>query len=412
MRRQLTICLLLTALSLTGCGTARETEDIMYVMALGIDLAPEKKMEVTYQLAVPARLTGTAGTIKKEESALPTSFIATNLAEAQSLFNSTNSRTPNQSHVKVLVIGEKLARQGVGDLMASILRFRQFRGSVKMLIVKGSAKEFLTKNTPTLDIQPARYYESMFQTAKDSSYYVKTDAHEFYTRLKNTSGSPYTALGGVNPLSGHDQPDKKRSPPEQSDQYSAGSIPRSGSDNPVELAGTALFRGDKMVGTLTTEETRTLSMLLGEHPSAFAVFEDPLEPAKYVNIDLHLGRTPKIETKLDNGRPSITINLLLEGEITSIPSGINYEETAYRTLLEEQVNQVLRRRVENLIALTQELRCDPAGISMHFRPCFRTYQEMEEANVHDLYNRAQVEVTVITKIRRTGLMWRSSAIHQ
>ena len=182
--------------------------------------------------------------------------------------------------------------------------------------------------------------------------------------------------------------------------------------NPVEFAGTALFRGDKLVGILTTEETRTLSMLLGEHPSAFAVFEDPLEPANYVNIDLHLGRTPKIETKLNNGQPTITISLLLEGEITSIPSGIHYEETAYRTLLEEHVNQILRRRVENLIALTQELRCDPAGISMHFRPCFRTYQEMEEANILDLYNRAGVEVTVITKIRRTGLMWRSSGMYQ
>ena len=107
MRRQLMICLLLIVLSLTGCGTARETEDIMYTMAIGIDTAPEKKLEVTYQLAVPARLSGTAGTVKKEESAIPTSFIATNLAEAHNLFNSTNSRTPNQSHVKVVVIGEK-----------------------------------------------------------------------------------------------------------------------------------------------------------------------------------------------------------------------------------------------------------------------------------------------------------------
>ncbi len=412
MRRQLMVCLLLAALNLTGCGTARETEDIMYTMAIGVDHASDNKLEVTYQLAVPARLTGTAGTVKKEESSLPTSFITTNLAEAQNLFNSTNSRTPNQSHVKVLVIGEKIARQGIGDLMASIMRFRQFRGSINMLVVKGSAKEFLTKNTPTLDIQPARYYESMFQKAKDSSYYIKTDAHEFYSRIKNTSGSPYAALAAVNPLSGHDQPDKGRTNPEQTDQYSAGSIPRSGSDNPVEFAGTALFRGDKMIGMLTTEETRTLSMLLDEFISAFTVIQDPLEQAKFVNIDLHLGRSPKIETKLNNGQPTITISLLLEGEITSIPSGIHYEETAYRTLLEEHVNQILRRRVENLIALTQELRCDPAGISMHFRPCFRTYQEMEEANILDLYNRAGVEVTVITKIRRTGLMWRSSGMYQ
>lgn len=405
------ILLLLTGLLLTGCTNARETEDFTYIVAMGIDAAPGNKLEVTFQMPVPTSISATGG-FQQEKKSITLSLIAKNIAEARNLANSNVSRTIDHSHAKVLIIGEELARQGVGDAMAAVMRFREFRGTIFFMVAKGTAREFMEGNVPILDAQPSRYYDSMFQSAEESGYYLHADIHEFYKRLKNSLGTPYAAVGAINRTEGADNPAKKRRGKEEADQYSAETIPRAGSENKATIAGTALFRGDRAFHLLTTEETRTLAMLLGQLPRGYIVVPDPLEPEKYVNLELSVRHKPRVTAKLTDGQPSLAVSLLVECEITSIPSGIHYSRKEYRRLLEEQISQILTKRVEDFVRLTQELKCDPAGLGAHFRPLFATWEEMHDADVAKLYIHAQVSSNVTVKVRRTGLMWRTAPIRR
>jgi len=91
---------------------------------MGIDKGPEKdNLKVTYQLAIPRALSGTGSSDSKEATEIIT-VTATTLVEARNLLNTTIARIPNLSHVKVIIIGESLARQGVGDFVAPLQRFR------------------------------------------------------------------------------------------------------------------------------------------------------------------------------------------------------------------------------------------------------------------------------------------------
>ena len=253
----------------------------------------------------------------------------------------------------------------------------------------------------------AKYYEEMITSWQESGYFLYTTLHEYYTRLKSNSGQPYIALVGVNPESGEGKISTPKVPGEKIDGYRAGDLPRSGGDA-AEFAGTALFDGDKMVGSLSTTETRMVAMLLGNYRSGFIVVEDPFNAKSIVNINLHLGSKPKISVVLVEGHPVIHVSILLEGEITSIPSGINYEQGgSYLHSLETQVSKVYSEHMMNVIKRTQKLNTDVVGFGYYLRPAFQSNKEFEDYKWNEKYSQAEANIEVKTQIRRNGLMIRT-----
>jgi len=167
-----------------------------------------------------------------------------------------------------------------------------------------------------------------------------------------------------------------------------------------------------MVGTLTNEETRMLAILRNEFPHAFIIVADPLVPDKTVNVLGRLGEPPKLQVRLQDGKTSIQIRLFLEGEVTSLPSGIHYEEKAYRTLLEQAVSNLVTMQMEKMLKHTQDLKCDPAGFGLLAQRTVTTYQEWMELRPKwlSMYQQAEISISVETRIRRYGLMYRTSPI--
>lgn len=404
--------LVVSTLFTAGCFGAREMDEIAFVLTMGIDKSTQEgKYDITFQIAVPRAVASQSA--KGEDLSLMVTVIADNTAEARNLLNSITARTPIVSHTKAIVIGESLARQGLGDILGPIVRFREFRGSMFIIVVNGdSARNFIQKNTPKIDIEPSRYYETSLLSSDETSYYLETHLHEFYTRLKSSSAAPIAVLGGINDLSGGTV-SKSKVPPEKTDDYKAGNLPRNkpqsekDAGSPVEFMGTAVFHGDKMVGTLTGEETRVLAMLNGKFARGFFVVEDPLVLGKSVNVNVRLGRKPRLAVELNEEHARLTADIFLEGEITSITSGTNYEVSQYRQLLEDQVSLAMQRRMLEMLHKTQDMEADVVGFGYLARGSFRTYDEFIQMHWDTIYSKADIDVKVTTKIRRTGLLWKT-----
>lgn len=389
---------------LSGCNGARESEEVAYIVAIGIDKAEEEGMiTVTYQIAKP-NVEGNKGEGEKDTILLTNS--ATTITESFSLLNSTTSLAPSLSHVKVLVVGQEVARDGLADMWGTLKRYREYRGSMFVLVARGTAKEFLEESKPSFNISASKYFETMLDSGIDNGYYLRTSFHQFYTRLKSNSAQPYATFVDVSSLSGKGEISTPKVSGGKTGGYIAGNIPLQGG-NPVEFAGTAIFKGDKMVGTLSTTETRMLAILLGEYHHGFLSVEDPIDPKHVIVVNLRLGSTPKINAILEDGRPVISVKISLEGEITSLSSGINYEQESYLKVLEEQINMVLQQEMVNMIQHTQELGSDVGGLGYYIRPLFTNYQEYLEYPWLAEYSQSKVNVTIQTKIRRTGLMIRT-----
>lgn len=406
MSRPLIAFIILFNLSilLTGCNGSRELDEIGNVIAIGLDTSEEEGMVVvSYQFAIPQ---GEGGEADAKKATVTLTTKSSTIAEALNLVNSQTSYVPSMAHTKVIVIGEEVARRGLEKVLAPFMRYREYRGSMFVLVTKGTAQNLLDKNKPAFNLSMSKYYEQMLGTGDYAGYFLRTSLHQYYGRMKSHSGQPYMSLVAINDNSGEGQISTKKVPGEKMDGYEAGNLSHQGG-NPLEFAGTAIFSGDKMVGTLSTTETRMLSMLLGEYPHGFLSVEDPLDPDYFINVNLRLGSKPKIKAKLVEGRPVIYVEIELEGDISSIGSGINYEQKGYINLLENQITTVYEKQMKNMIIRTQELGSDVAGFGYYLRPAFQTNKEFEEYQWNNKYKDAEVFVKIKSQVRRNGLMVRT-----
>lgn len=399
-----------TCLLLTGCfGQGRELDETAFILAIGIDLAEGGEIEVSYQLSrqTPSPQDNDGGQSSPGGTEIIT-IKAPSLGEARNLLNSVIAPTPNMAHAKVLVVSEKAARHGLQDIIAPIVRFREYRGSMFVVISRGPAKDFLKVNKPLFAFSPAKYYEEMMGTSSEASYYPRILLHEFYLLMKDHSAQAYAPYAAVNPSTGEGAGEAPV-PEGKTREYLAGSLPRSGG-NAVEFAGTAVFMGDKMVGLLTTQETRALAILSGKFTQSYQIVRDPLMPQMSVNVYIGLQEKPKITATLQDGRPVFDIDITVGGEITAVPSGINYEKAEYRTLLQQQISIVYEEEINKFLHKTQELNSDVAGLGYRLRPRFSIIDEFYDYNWNTQYQTAIIRVHVKTLLQRSGLMRKSSPI--
>ncbi len=408
IRLKLAACLLVLTFCITGCNGAREIDDFAYVVSVGIDPGPDNQNIITYQIAT-GQGQGGKDPGSGESSTFLVTIVAPSLAEARNLLNSVVARTPNLSHTKAVIIGEDLARKGIGDIFGPLLRFREFRGSMFITVSRGSAQEFMQKNKPTMEKLPSRWLETSLTSRQDTGYFLSSNLHQFYTRLKATSGAPYATYMGINPLNLQPKPADKKEDGEKSVAYYPAGLGREGGD-PAEVIGTAVFVADKMVGALNNEETRAVSILSGDFVRGFITVTDPLAPQHGVNVQLRLGQKPEIKPAWQDGRLVFTVNLLLEGETTSIPSGINYENREYGQLLEQHISNILTSQMEKMLAHTQELGADVVGFGLYTRNLFSNFNEADQLNWYKVYPTVGFDLNISVKIRRTGLMYKSSPI--
>lgn len=414
VRLLITALLLGVMLFCSGCYGARETEDVAYVLVVGIDKTADGQIKATYQIARPRGAGGNeggggdGGGGKGEGGAwVISTFIAPSLSESRMLLKSTMSRVPNLGHISAVILGETAAREGVGNFMSYFMRSRDFRGTMLLVVVEGTAEEYIKHNNPKLETTISKYYETML-SHMESGYYQRTDLHNFYLGLKAEGVSPYTAYSATNRMSGSDRPAAPQTPEQTGKPYLAGEVPRTGEGGPTEFAGLALFRGDRMVGVLDSEETRAVSILQGKGVRGYVGVVDPLKPEEYINIAFRLGAKPKIKAALNDGTPLYNVSVFFEAEILGIPSGINYELNENRVLLENQISNLFAGQISRMLRHTQMLGCDPVGFGLRLRPKFPDYNALKQADFIALYQAAEIQVKVTTRIRRTGLDWQTT----
>ena len=407
--------LVLVCLFAAGCSSngAHETDDVLWLISLGIDKAEDGDLLVTYRIANPQAETPSGGGDSegqgKKKSTVMT-MKAPSFAEARNILDASTSRTVSQAHTMVLMISEELARGGVQDTVGGLMRRRDFRGSVTIIVCRGKARDMFVSNNPPIDKLISRWIENYMRSSVDTSYYLSLNAHHFYNRLKASSGAPLAVGYGLNPLSGEDRSTGNRYTG-RVDAYLPGDLPRQGG-NPTEVAGTAVFKEDKLAGFLDTGETRALSILLDTFPHGVITITDPLDPKKLVVVTIRNGRKPKFNIDISGEHPVIGIDVLLEGEITLIPSGINYEAKEYHTLIEGEISNAFQEQITNMLFRTQQWGADVVDFGRYIRPKFWTLQDMRQYDWDKKYLQAAIHVKVQTQIRRAGLLRKSSPLRK
>ncbi|MBE3587018.1 MAG: Ger(x)C family spore germination protein [Thermoanaerobacteraceae bacterium] len=405
-----------------GCWGYREVDDSAYILILGVDKGRENLLAITAQIAVPRAMGaggmgggggnggaggGAGGGGAGQRSTITITVESRSIITGLDLMNASVERRVNLKHLKALIFSDELAREGLECHLGPLNRFPEFRRNTFMAVSRGPAGQLVERVRPVMESNPAKYVELLITAQRYVGFSPFGQVHHFYNDLKSASvqpAAPLVAIRGKEHIHRHGL-----SGGVEEGDYLAGQLPRRGGED-VEQIGTAVFKGDRMVGELTGDETVILNMIKGQFRQGFFAFPDPQRPGYFIVLRMLAERKPQIScARLKDNTIDVRGRVSLEAEFASIQSGINYERMDQIPLIEAEVNRILEERAAALIRKSQEeFQSDIFGFGYKARHLAATWPQWQELNWLGSYPRAQVRITFKTHIRRIGLMRETS----
>lgn len=236
MKGKVTLLITLTILviSLTGCWNRRELTDLSIATAMGIDKSDDGYL-VTAQIINPSEIAAQVPTTRTAVTSYRTT--GATVFEALRKLTKESPRKIYMSHMRTIVFGEDLAKEGIAKTLDFISRDHEFRTDFYILVARGvKATEVLNILTPLEKIPANKIYYSLRMSEKAWAATHAVQLDELISKLVSKGDNP--VLTGIL-IKGDPEKGKKLSNVEQVKPSTL-----------LEIDSLAAFKKDKLVGWL------------------------------------------------------------------------------------------------------------------------------------------------------------------
>lgn len=369
-------------------------DNLAYVLAIGIDIAQNNNLEVTFQFSSPAP-TSESGTSEKIPNFI-NSVSANSLSSAINLMNSYLGKQINMSHCKVIIFSEALAYKGISDEIYTLINDTQIRPSSNIIISKCDAKYYIEQTEPELENLISKYYEILTDSSNYTGYMPDSTIGDFFNSLICETCHPYAILGGINSENASVTANTNS---EKDFQIKANETNIQG-ENGSENIGVAVFKDDKLVGELNALETISFLTINNDVDRFLISVPDPINKEKYLDIYFTPFNSTKIEVDTSTSSPYIKIKTKLSGRIYSMSENSNYLDTETLNKISESCNHYLESAFSNLLYKTsKEFKSDIHGFGKYALSNFTTTQDVDNYNWLNNYQNAFFDVQVETSVK-------------
>lgn len=359
---------------IAGCWDRRELEERSNVLAAGVDLCVEGEdcaLVSTRQIAIPGQIplgAERAGARQADTVVVirtPAADSVDSVARAQAELN----RQMTFGHSRILVISEAFARRGLEQYVDFVRRLPEVRRLIWMAIAEGRAEEIL-KAKPDLEEVPALFLNDMFDDAVRSGRLPPVNMGNFLTRT--------SSLG----------------------EEAVVPILRMGGPNQPEVAGLAVFRGYRMVGKLTPDETATYLELQGIRRGG-ELLEIPLSAGQGAALSV-FGRLVRYRVRWVEGRVRVHVAVNLETKLERLSPDLEGSDPSVAAAMERQAEKLVAERGLALVRkLQQEYGADILAVGERVR----AYLPGAWAAIPDwpaAFARAEFSIDVQVHLRQSG----------
>lgn len=411
---KLILILILSLFLTTGCYNKKELDNLAYVIGLGADIGSGDNLEITYQIAIPLKVSSNEGKTGEENFTTYT-VSAPSLYVGNSKVNALTSKEVNLSHVKLIVYSEEMAKNDLSGHINSLISDVSIRPKTTVAICKNSAKDFLKNITPDLESSPARYYELLFTSQNHTNESAKSELIDFYTATTSIERDSAIILLS-NKKSGDDSSTSKKAGNSSDSQNSTGGSSESqnstggSSENQnsqgssssegdkensqKKFSGLAVFKGSKMVGEIPQDLIMSHLILTNELRHGDITVYDAKENGKLASIFLKQEKKCKYDVTMKNNIPEIDIKIKLTGHLRSSTSTTDYLDKKNKNILTSNIEKEIKTLVEEYIKMTQSYNADTAGIGRYVKQKFLTWEEFENLKWNELYEKVKINVDV------------------
>ncbi|WP_026581258.1 Ger(x)C family spore germination protein [Bacillus sp. J33] len=261
-----TFILFLAILSLTGCWSAKNVNDLAIINIIGIDQTDNGEIEVSTLLAKPDALftqANSGGQGNETNKFLIQTATGKSIFEAMGKLSKSISERIYLGHANVVIFGEKAAREKMESSLDFFRRDNESRPGLLLLVTKGLASEII-KTSPELNSTLGLEINDMVTSDQFSATKMVNDLSQFLKDLSSNTTDPITGvIVPANNMGIEAEGEKRES---QDDKQDTDNMSVNGNETPkaLSLQGTAVFRGGNLKGFLDERETRGLLSIQGK----------------------------------------------------------------------------------------------------------------------------------------------------
>ncbi|MCF6137462.1 Ger(x)C family spore germination protein [Pseudalkalibacillus berkeleyi] len=382
----LLIILCTSCLLLSGCWNSRELNEIGIAVGLGIDKTDDGQILLTVQLVNPSE-------ISSKQSSGTRAPIVTYQEKGDSVFEALRRMTktvPRKTffpHLRMLVIGENVAKEGMASSLDLLERDQEFRPDFYVVIAQEhEAQEILELLVPVEKITAQNLFTKLETSSK---VWAPTVALTFGNLLNEfTSEGKHPVLSGVHILG---------------DQQSGKGVEDLQSVDPstrLKYENLAVFKGDQLKGWLNESESKGYNYITGNVKST--IVNIPCKDDSSISIEI-LRTKSKIKSDLNKNQPAIDIKLKATGNVGEVECPIDLQKSDTIKKLEKQTEKDIKKQMQNSLKVAQDtFQLDIFGFGEEFHRKEPKYWATVKSDWDQTFTDLPVRIEVDVQIRQTG----------
>ena len=401
------------ALSLTGCYSRSEIEDIGFIVSWGLEKGEKENYKVIVQIAAPSKVSSKSGGGGGEE---PPYWLGQ--AEGETFFAALrelakrSSRQLHFSHAEALIIQEEVAREGLAPIIDILTRNSDMRPRMSIFITSEKIKNIL-EVTPGLENLPSTYITKLERRIMKHEETVHFEVKDFYTQMQPGNEALIPRISTwqePNQTEGQNQGGSNANLLPAS---TGSTAPKDqGENKELILEGAAVFRDTKMIDWLNSTETYYLKWLRGE------VVDGPMIISlNGCSFSLRVRETNRFIKIIPNvkspGSSRIELKIIAETDLVEVEKpavAINNDLIAQ---IEQAASENLERELNRMLSKVKyDLETDVLGFGELVRrkiphSIWERYQEPWNSEFQNLI----IQVSTNIQLRRLGMTIQSPFIY-
>ncbi|MCR8634711.1 Ger(x)C family spore germination protein [Paenibacillus radicis (ex Xue et al. 2023)] len=392
VNRVLLIVFLMGIMMITGCWNRRELSELSIVSAIGIDKLQDDEYLISFQIINPSEVAGKSPSGGAGGYSLPVNVyrgMGKTIREATLKASQQLPRKIYFSHVRLVVIGETLAQEGIQELFDFFERFFESRLNINVLVARnGDAESVISFLSPIEKVPGNSVVDQIKLTTYVWSSNVNTEMVDVIKMIvsegKELSISGIKILG--NPKIGGQQTNFRTSEPRAI----------------LAISGIAIFKDMKLVKWLDGDEAYGTVWTLNKMKSTM-VSLDCQNKKNALDIVVLRSKT-RVQAKVKGEKPSIYIDIKEESDVGEVRCGLDLSDPDEIMNIEKALAEKTKRMVLAAVKEAQKAKSDIFGFGEYVNmenP--KTWKQLKD-DWNTTFVEVPVNVTVTAYIRRTGLV--------
>lgn len=373
LQKILFLLISLLPLLATGCWNRRELSDLAIVVGIAIDKAPgDEKSQVLTQI-VKTNAVKNAGEGGGGEPYWNLHLEGKDLLQTLRSATHLSNRKLYIAHNQFVIFGREAAEAGLNDYLDYFLRDHETRYTVWLLVAEDKAADIL--ETPSqMDPIPAMNINQLMGIQGANSQTPQSNIFDFVTAYE----SPHTCA--VVPMI---------------------HLAQQGDEEEVRIAGGAVFRRDKMIGSLDETETRGLLWVKGHVTSGVLVVSLDQET---VSTEILHARTKQKVHEAKDGHLVVDLEVHMEGTLDNITADLSITNPELYHSLQDQVGKVVRQEMEQAIQKAKMLQADIFALGEYVERHHPQLWTKLEDHWPEVFQNVEFRIDVNTYLTNTGML--------